>query len=62
MKGRRKAKTDKWKMKQQFIEEARSFFMRRAARAEGVESPFRSTPTLAEEPIGILAGTRAVRP
>ena len=58
MKGRRKVKTYKWLMKQQFIEEARSVLARRAAARPLVLA---SQPTV-EEPIGVLAGTRAVLP
>lgn len=66
MKGRRKVKTDKWVMKQQLIEEARSVLARRAARRaarrEEAQPLFRAPPTTVEEPIGMLAGTRAVLP
>lgn len=56
MKGRRKAKTDKWRMRDQFIREARAVltskpdagqrFLRIAAQTE------------LEEPVGLLAGNR----
>lgn len=62
MKGRRKVKTDKWLMKQQFIDEARSFLARRAALRAEAQPFFRAPPATVEEPIGMLAGSRAVLP
>ena len=58
MKGRRKVKTYKWLMKQQFIEEARSVLARRAS----AQPLFLASQPTVDEPIGVLAGTQAVLP
>lgn len=60
MKGRRKIKTDKWLMMQQFIEEARSVLAQRAAhRAEALPLFWPPEKTV-EEPVGMLTGIPAV--
>lgn len=55
MKGRRKAKTDKWLMMTQFAKDARLILAHRAS------ATTRLYPTAAqtiEEPVGLLAGSR----
>lgn len=56
MKGRRKVRTDKWSLQEQFIKEARAVL---ASRPEPDRSfldvAFNAT---SEEPIGVLAGSR----
>lgn len=59
MKGRRKARTEKWKIIGQFVDEARAVF---AIRAETDGHFLRvAASTTLEEPVGVLAGShRAV--
>lgn len=60
MKGRRKVKTDKWSMMQQFIEEARSVLALRAARRGEALPLYWPLETTVEEPVGMLTGIQAV--
>jgi len=56
MKGRRKAKTYKWRMRDQFIREARAIL---ASKPDAGQRFLRITAqTELEEPVGLLAGSR----
>lgn len=56
MKGRRKVKTDKWHMRDQFIREARAIL---ASKPDAGQRFLRITAqTELEEPVGLLAGSR----
>ena len=56
MKGRRKAKTDKWHMRDQFICEARAIL---ASNPDAGQRFLRiAGQTELEEPVGLLAGSR----
>ncbi|RZI25112.1 hypothetical protein [Pseudomonas orientalis] len=56
MKGRRKAKTDKWRMRDQFIREARTIL---ASKTDAGQRFLRiAAQTEIEEPVGLLAGSR----
>ena len=58
MKGRRKVRTDKWKIKAQVIREARATLATRAV----TNGRFLNiaAQSLFEEPVGLLAGSREV--
>lgn len=60
MKGRRKVKTEKWLMMQQFMEEAQSVLVQRAARRGEALPLFWPAERAGQEPVGMLTGVRAV--
>lgn len=55
MKGRRKARTDKWLLRDQFIREARAIL---SANHDTRRFLHIAAQTLLDEPVGILAGSR----
>lgn len=55
MKGRRKVKTDKWRLQEQFIKEARVALAAKSNQGHFLQAAVRMT---CEEPTGILAGGR----
>ncbi len=55
MKGRRKARTDKWLMQDQFIKEARATL---ASKSDVGRFVHAAAQAEVDEPIGILAGSR----
>jgi len=55
MKGRRKAKTDKWMLRDKFIREARASLSSRSGAGRFLDI---AAQTLLDEPVGILAGSR----
>lgn len=55
MKGRRKVRTDKWRLKEQFIQEARAVLASRPdVGSRFLRLAFQS---MSEEPTGVLAGS-----
>ncbi len=55
MKGRRKAKTDKWMLRDQFIRKAKASLSARPGAGRFLDI---AAQTLLDEPVGILAGSR----
>lgn len=58
MKGRRKVRTDKWWLKEQFIREARAVLAGKPNQGDFLRAAVQATR---EEPTGILAGRRRVQ-
>ncbi|RML62246.1 hypothetical protein ALQ92_200069 [Pseudomonas syringae pv. pisi] len=57
MKGRRKVRTDKWWLQEQFIKEARAVLAANPNQGHFLQAAAQAT---CEEPTGILAGRRRV--
>ncbi|RJX77835.1 hypothetical protein D3M70_19355 [Pseudomonas sp. LS-2] len=55
MKGRRKLKTDKWMLQDQFIREARAILASRSDPGRLIRTAIQAN---LEEPVGMLAGVR----